>query len=271
MRIMAVAGIEPEFIRAHFAKYPDSGLQLEFSDELVSYDDCCAALRSGMTAGIVLPISLIPPGGAPDLAIAALLPRQRPAINIYYNDTDDPANHLVRLRRGALIGCDDATILAQLQQILPEFNYSLIDERHVISPDEYDGVILLHRDVPASVETDASFAFNPRELVPPAGMYIYALMCLKENEDARQVLAALNDTDVSRLSNIERRVLKSLTAREYSGIHVYCEADTLQNYHLYVACLDESGKLQSARYSSGLSSGMEDEIIELLMPPNKLA
>ena len=246
--------------------------ELEFdpiiNDKLEAFNQCIDTILANKIEAIILPIKWIPPGGSPLISIAGLLDRPRPGISINYKPSQEPANHLIKLHKNSLIACDDYTVMAQLKNILPEFEYVLHDQSKPTDSADIQGYVFLYSNIDTDrLETfSQQFTFNPKELIPPAGEYVYAMMCQKENEPIHLKLSQLNNPEVSRVSNIERRVLKELTSRGYSGIHVYCECDTLQNYHLFVACLDEAHQLMLGRYSSGISYGMESEILDLLSP-----
>jgi len=111
---------------------------------------------------------------------------------------------------------------------------------------------------------DSSFDFNPRELIPPTGQNILSVICRKSDTHIREQLVALNDQEVSRISNIERRILKLLTESGYTQVNAYAETDINQNYHVFVCGFDAEGNFRTVKHSSNISTGIENEILKLL-------
>lgn len=208
----------------------------------------------------LIPIHWIPIGGNENLSIGTLLPRRKPGIIINYKLSESPVNHLIKLGQGALIGCDSENIMHQMMEILPEFNYRIIENGDITN---LEGVIIIHPEnrIMALTPFDSTFVFNPKELIPPAGEKIIAAVCLKSYSEIREQLLDLNESQVSRASNIERRIQKKLVEHNIESPHVYCEIDHQEYYHVYLSAFAPDGSFHKTRLSTSVSAGAEDEIL----------
>jgi|GEM_PF-3028777 porphobilinogen deaminase len=217
----------------------------------------------------LIPIQLIPIGGNDQLSIGALLQRDKPMIRIRYKAASEPANHLVRLEKDALIGCDSENVLHQLQDILPEFKYEMVSEE---PGSKYDGVVLLDNEQDNKIDLsafDSYFDFNPRELIPPAGENVIAAVCLKSFSEIREILLDLNESRVSRASNIERRIQKKMAEHEIHSAHVYCEIDLQEYYHIYLSAFIPGSGYRKTRLSTSVSTGADEDIVNQFFAEEK--
>lgn len=102
------------------------------------------------------------------------------------------------------------------------------------------------------------FAFQFSELVPLPGSGVWAYVVLKKRMDIRRWLAAIHHSATSRITNIERGVLKNFQEK---AIAIYGLED--DNGYLHFSAFKASNQ-RPITYSSSTSHGMVPKLVELL-------
>ena len=134
---------------------------------------------------------------------------------------------------------------------------------------EWDALLLSQLDVQHIGLDESDFELlrlHPREFIPSPGHGVLAYRLRKNDIELRKTLQAIHHPEISAVTNIERKVLKLLGNDYADSLGAYCEQDTMDNYHLWVAIVyDNKGEIKRIQYSSSTSHGLAERVASEIM------
>ena len=130
---------------------------------------------------------------------------------------------------------------------------------------DFDGLLLAAAGL-ERLELDLSdlhiVKFHPREFVPAPAQGVLAFQTRQEDVATRRQLQHLHHTQVSAVTNVERKVLNLLDGGCQLPLGVYCELDTQGGYHVWAAYAESAeGPLQRCQLSSSTHDGLAERVI----------
>ena len=101
--------------------------------------------------------------------------------------------------------------------------------------------------------------FNPHEFVPAPAQGVLAYQVRTEDKELRRKLLSLHQPQVADCTNVERQVLKLMDGGCQMPLGVYCEKDSMGNYHVWAAWASDAKKTMT---TVNLSSSTRFELAE---------
>ncbi|MEY4904527.1 MAG: hypothetical protein RLZZ292_2342 [Bacteroidota bacterium] len=261
--------------QAQFAKTALENLGIEAHITLTEHLE--HALLSGDVDIAIRMLSEVPIAPIAGMVTTAVSQRENvgEVLLIRIESTD---NQLFKLKKGAKVGLKTALQSVQLQAFRPDvvlINIATQSNKEVLDAlmgGALDAVLDAKSEVSAWDIDESKFELlplHPREFVPPPAQGVYAWQVREENKALRQLLKPLHHSDVSALTNVERKVLKLLEKDVDFPLGVYIERDAMSYYHAWaVGQLSENAALVSVRTSSSTTHGLAEEIVERASPPS---
>ena len=207
------------------------------------------------------------------LKIAAVSYREDPADWLLIRPSESTDNQIFKLNKNAIVGTSSARRKAQLLDFRPDLELKDIRGNvptriEKLRNGDFDAIVLAAAGI-KRLELDLSdltvIRLNPREFVPSPAQGVLAFQTCEDNMDNRKVLKFLHNSEVSAVTNIERKVLNLLDGGCHLPLGVFCEKDGTGNYHVWAAKADTwDGPLKRVQLSSSTSHGLAEKIVEEL-------
>ncbi len=206
------------------------------------------------------------------LQIGALTERASPSDILIVNRAAVVDGGPLSLKQGAIVGTSSLRRKSQMEWLRPDV--TCIDLRgnvptriRKLREGGYDAIILAHAGI-IRLEIDLSefhtWVFSPREFVPAAGQGVVALQIRRGDKTTAQAISHIHQTNVARCSNVERKVLQLMDGGCHVPLGVYCEADALENYHVWAAWQPPDEKLKRIKLSLGTTHELAEQVVHLL-------
>ncbi len=255
--------------QAQFAKNALKNLNIETHITLT--EDLEHALLSGNVDIAFRMLSEVPI--APTVGIVTTALSQRESVGeclfIRVESTD---NQLFRLKKDAKVGINTALQSVQLQAFRPDValiniaNQTNSETLTALMSGALDAVLDAKSEIMSWNFDERQYELlplHPREFVPASAQGVYAWQVREENKTLRQLLKPLHHTEVSALTNVERKVLKLLEKDIDFPLGVYIDGDAMSYYHAWaVGQFSADAPLIRIRTSSSTTHGLAEEIVE---------
>lgn len=209
-----------------------------------------------------------PPEG---LVITAVSYRDNPADLLLIRPEAADPGQAFKLRAGATVGTSAARRKAQLLDFRPDVQLkdlrgNVPTRLEKLRRGEYDAIFLAAAGV-GRLGLDLNglevVELNPREFVPAPAQGVLAWQTHRDDLRTRRIMKQLHHSEVSAITNIERRVLQLLDGGCQLPLGVFAERDAAGNYHVHAAC-ELEGRFRRARLSQSTSFGLAEKIVDLL-------
>ncbi len=207
------------------------------------------------------------------LVLAAVSYREDPSDCLLIRKDKAEDDQIFKLCQQAIVGTSSARRKAQMLHFRPDVQ--LKDLRgnvptriRKLREGEYDAILLASAGI-SRLELDISdlvqIKLSPKEFVPAPAQGVLALQCLESDIETRRILKLLHHSDVSSRTNVERKALQLLEGGCQMPIGVYCERDTLGNYHVWAAFAESwQSPVKKVRLSSNTSFELPENIVKEL-------
>lgn len=106
--------------------------------------------------------------------------------------------------------------------------------------------------------TDQAVSLNVQEFIPPAGQGIYVILTRTDDMDLRQKLIAEHDEETMLISNLQRKLLKSLEDQDVKGIYINKDA----NGHLHGVLALGNKAIRYVSYSQSTSHNYVENFLQ---------
>jgi porphobilinogen deaminase len=224
-----------------------------FSKTILKQEDWHGALVNEEVGAVLLPLWRIPLELDERITIGALTRRLNPRICLVKTASVKNVPKLMDLPIGFKVFSPYEIYLSQLKSIRNDLrsvtavaaDYWLIPHYEIGLQDYFN-------------EDHIVFSFHPKELVPIAGTGVWAYVVHKKHTDLRQQLVSIHHAATTRITNIERGVLKEF---EDIPIAIHGTEDDLGYLHFSAF---KSHNKRRITYSSGTSHGLVSQLVELL-------
>jgi hydroxymethylbilane synthase len=207
------------------------------------------------------------------LAITAVSYRENPADWLMIRKEVLAENMLMKLPEKAIVGTSSARRKAQMLHFrkdieLRDIRGNVPTRLDKLRKGDFDAILLAAAGV-SRLEMDLSefeiIKMNPREFVPAPAQGVLAWQTCKDDLTTRRILKNLHHSDVSAVTNVERRVLQLMEGGCHMPLGVYCEQDQMYNYHVWAAKADEwNAPVKMTRISSSTSHQLAEEVVKKL-------
>lgn len=203
------------------------------------------------------------------LVITAVSYRDNPADWLIVRPEALAAGALFKLKQGAVVGTSAARRKAQLLDFRPDVQLKDIrgnvpTRLEKLRQGDFDAIFLAAAGV-TRLGLDLSdferIHFNPREFVPAPAQGVLAWQTNRDDTATRLLLKNLHHSEVSAVTNVERRALQLMDGGCQLPLGVYCERDAQGNFHAFAACQID-GVLRRAQISSSTNVGLAERLVE---------
>ena len=129
--------------------------------------------------------------------------------------------------------------------------------------DDYDAILLAAAGVSRLGLQLVDFQvvkLHPTEFVPAPAQGVLAWQTNADDRETRLVLKKLHRSDVSAVTNVERKVLNLMDGGCQLPLGVFCERDAASNFHVVAAC-QIAGEMRRVRLSSRTSFGLAEKVV----------
>jgi hydroxymethylbilane synthase len=214
------------------------------------------------------------PTSSPEgLVITALSYRDDPADWLIVRPESRVEGALFQLKDKAIVGTSSARRKAQLLDYRPDVQIQDIrgnvpTRLDKLRQGDFDAIMLAAAGL-SRLELDLSdlyvVKFNPREFVPAPAQGVLAYQTTAADLPVRRLIQVLHHTDIAAVTNIERRVLQLMEGGCQLPLGVYCERDTMGNYHVWAAMADSwNAPIRRVRMSSSTRFELAEQIVAQL-------
>lgn len=218
------------------------------------------------------------PTTAPEgLVTTAVSYRANPADWLIIRNSSLETGQLFQLKQGAIVGTSSARRKAQMRDFRPDVQLKDIrgnvpTRLNKLQQGNFDAILLAAAGI-TRLELDLSdftvIKFNPKEFVPAPAQGVLAFQTSKDDKATRRILKQIHDPKTSAVTNIERRVLQMLDGGCHLPLGVYCEKDSVGNYHVWAAKADTwDGKVKRVRLSQSTKHELPERVLEALTAPD---
>lgn len=165
---------------------------------------------------IVAPLNQVATELGKEWVITALIRNPNFRQGLYIIPKAMEVNADLRLKKGTVIGVYHALDGLQLQKLNQNIEYVIVaNQAEMIDQltNHAIGAVLVNNTIDDcfSKINNEELTFvnlNPKEMIPVAGSKAIALLCRKDNIKLRKSLQQLHDKSISKLTNLERNVMK---------------------------------------------------------------
>lgn len=215
----------------------------------------------------------LPTTQPPGLAVTAVSYRDNPADWLIMRSGAKQDGQLFQLKQDAVVGTSSARRKAQLLDFRKDIQVKDIrgnvpTRLEKLQNGDFDAILLAAAGL-SRLNLDLSgfhvVQFNPKEFIPAPAQGVLAFQTAADNLEVRRILKQIHHSEVSAITNVERKVLKLMEGGCHMPLGVYCERDEQGNYHVWAAMADTwDAPLKRARLSSSTSFKLAEQIVELL-------
>lgn len=236
------------------------------------------ALLDGSVDVAVHSMKDLPTRQSEGLAITAVSYREDPADWLLIRPDAVEEGRPLRLAEGCRVGTSSARRKAQLKDLRPDLQLQDLRGNVPTRVDklrrgEADAILLAAaglRRLELELDDLLVQRLHPREFVPAPAQGVLAYQVKKDNTAVRRILNKIHHTDVSAVTNVERKVLKLMEGGCHMPLGVFCERDANGHFHVWAAHADAwQGPLQRIRLSSSTSHGLAEQVAGALKKKNQ--
>ena len=184
------------------------------------------------------------PTNAPEgLVISAVSYREDPSDILLINKNIADEGKVLKLPKKASVGTSSSRRKGQLLDIRPDLQ--LVDIRgnvptriQKLKQGDFDAIILASAGL-ARLDIDTTsfhvIRFDPTEIVPAPAQGVLAWQTMANDIQTRKILMGIHQSEVSDVTNVERKVLNLMNGGCQMPLGVYCYKDKFGNYHVHAA------------------------------------
>ena len=220
------------------------------------------------------------PTNSPEgLSITAVSYREDPADWLIIRK-DCVADKVLKLKENAVVGTSSARRKAQMLDFRPDVE--LIDIRgnvptrlQKLRDGGFDAILLAAAGV-SRLEIDMSdfelVKLHPKEMVPAPAQGVLAWQTCTDDKNVRRLMKKLHNADTAAVTNIERKVLQLMDGGCHMPLGVYCEIDSMNNYHVWAAkAVTWNSPVVRTRLSSNTNLQLAEKIVAELNEKIKIS
>lgn len=231
------------------------------------------ALLNGQIDLAVHSMKDLPTTSPAGLVIGAVSYREDPADWLVIRKEVADETRLFSLPEKAIVGTSSARRKAQMKHFrndieLKDIRGNVPTRLSKLESGAFDAILLAAAGL-SRLEIDVSnfkiIPLNPKEFIPAPAQGVLAFQTVVDKKDIRKILQKIHHPEVSKRTNIERKVLQLFEGGCHMPLGVYCENDTLGNYHVWAAKAEHwEGPVKMIRLSSSTSFELPEQVVEAL-------
>ena len=219
------------------------------------------------------------PTSQPDgLVLSAVSYRENPADWLFVRKDKMVADQLFKLPEGAIVGTSSARRKAQMLDFRPDIQLKDIrgnvpTRLNKLRDGDFDAILLAAAGI-TRLELDTSdlevIQFNPKEFVPAPAQGVLCWQTKADDLSTRRILQKLHQSEVARVTNVERKVLKLLDGGCHMPLGAYCELDQEGNFHVWAAKADTwDGHVKRVKLSSSTHFELAERVVAAITASDK--
>ena len=207
------------------------------------------------------------------LAITAVSRREDPAEWLLIRRESLQKEFLFQLKEKAVVMASTPLRQAQLLDFRPDLSVQdssgeLPARLQQLQEGSFDAILLPAASLirlKIDISEFQTVKFSPRELVPAPAQGVLAWQTCADDKATRRIFKALHQSDVSMLTNVERRIQSLWEDGLPAALGAYCERDAAGNYHVWAAWASSGqGPVKRVRLSQSTSHRLAERVVEAL-------
>jgi len=214
------------------------------------------------------------PTTQPDgLVLTAVSYREDPADWLVIRKSAVDKDQLFNFKQGAIVGTSSARRKAQMLDFRPDITLNDIrgnvpTRLQKLREEQFDAILLAAAGL-TRLEMDLSDfvvnKFNPKEFVPAPAQGVLCYQTKTDDLATRRIVKQLHQPEVSRVTNVERKVLKLLDGGCHMPLGAYCQRDAAGNYHVWAAHAPTwDGAVKRVKLSSSTQFELAEQVVQAL-------
>lgn len=208
------------------------------------------------------------------LCLTAVSYRENPADTLLIRKECLDKAQDFRLKSNAVVGSSSGRRKSQMTTLRPDVTMEDIRGNvptriNKLREGQFDAIILAKAGL-NRLELDLDdlevIDLHPSEFVPAPAQGVLAYQCRVQDLPTRRLLKKIHHSEVSTVTNVERRVLQMMDGGCHLPLGVYCHKDANGYYHVeayFGKDPDKPGKKVSISYST--TSGLADKVYQSLI------
>jgi len=215
----------------------------------------------------------LPTEALDQLVIAGLSQRTNPADWLLIHPQAVQKSEVLNLKPGASVGTSSLRRKSQLSAVradlqLDDLRGNVPTRVQKLHEGQVDGIVLAAAGL-KRLNMDLSefhiVKLNPREFVPAAGQGVLAYQTRKDDLPLRTTIKRLHHSNVARIVNVERKILKLMEGGCHLPLGAYCEQDKMGYFHVWASFAESLEKpLVRAQVSYNTTDQLAEAIIDKL-------
>ncbi len=221
------------------------------------------SLRNGELETFIIPLTDVPIIKSENFVIAALSDKESPGLCLILKNSTVDTTLDLRIRIGSHILASSQLAKEQLLNIRHDIQVTIqkynVDEAiQLLINNHYEGVLLPKSDIKNLFYVHESFEIidlNPKEIIPPAGSGVSAVLVHPENLILRKWCQGFHNKETAMVTNVERKI------QQLSGdieCHVYVYQDKKSFFHVIACCKKDTLKI--VRLSQSTSAELAENV-----------
>jgi hydroxymethylbilane synthase len=202
------------------------------------------------------------------LVITAVSYRDNPADLLVVRKEALDKTKIFRFKEHAIVGTSAARRKAQLldyrpDAVLKDIRGNVPTRLEKLRTGDFDAIFLAAAGVGRlnlPLDDFEVVELHPTEFVPAPAQGVLAWQTNRDDLATRRIFKQLHHTEISAVTNIERRVLQLMEGGCQLPLGVHCTRDEKGNYHVYAACLLDN-EMKRTHLSSSTNTGVAEKII----------
>jgi hydroxymethylbilane synthase len=179
----------------------------------------------------------------------------------------------LKLPEKAVVGTSSARRKAQMLDFRPDIQLKDIrgnvpTRLRKLKEGQFDAILLAAaglKRLEIDLEEFFIFRFDPREMVPAPAQGVLVFQTCTDDLTTRRVLNKIHDRQVAEIIRIERSVLRLFDGGCQMPLGVYCEKDTMGNFHVWAAKANAWDQpVKRVNVSSSTSFELAEQVVEAL-------
>ena len=231
------------------------------------------ALISGDIDMAVHSMKDLPTSHHDQLVIAAVSERADPSDWLLIRKDASVKDKLLKLREGATVGTSSARRKAQLLDFrsdiqIEDIRGNVPTRISKLRDGSFDAIILAAAGITRlnlDLEDLEIVKLNPKEFIPAPAQGVLAFQTARDDIRTRRILKNIHTPSVSKVTNIERKVLQLLDGGCHMPLGVYCTFDPGKKYNIWVAKSKTwDSQVKYLHFSSSTSHNFAQSVVDAL-------
>ena len=207
------------------------------------------------------------------LVIAALSEREDCSDLLIINQDALNVDEVLSLKKNAVVGTSSVRRKSQILSLAPQVTVkdlrgNVPNRIAKLADGNYDAIILASAGI-NRLEIDLSefktIRLNPVEFVPAPAQGVIAYQVNEKDPELRKLLIKIHQKQVSKATNIERKVLNLMEGGCQMPLGVYCKIDKSGYYHVYASLSTHPNEeLKRVNISRNTNQNLAEDIVQQL-------